>query len=110
MNPVLPFDRKAERTILRDMKKEREKEVLLEGLGARVRALRLGADLNVSQFAERASLSPRFINQLACTSCAKGLLRPFCYDLAWPLLVGARSCDAAECDAARHGEFDLLAR
>jgi XRE family transcriptional regulator, aerobic/anaerobic benzoate catabolism transcriptional regulator len=46
------------------MKMKQEREVLLEGLGARVRALRLDAKLNVSQFAERAALSPRFINQL----------------------------------------------
>jgi XRE family aerobic/anaerobic benzoate catabolism transcriptional regulator len=44
--------------------KQKEKEALLARLGARVRALRLGADLTVGKFAERASLSPRFINQL----------------------------------------------
>jgi len=44
--------------------KQKEKEALLARLGARVRALRLEADLTVSAFAECASLSPRFINQL----------------------------------------------
>jgi XRE family aerobic/anaerobic benzoate catabolism transcriptional regulator len=44
--------------------KQKEKEALLSRLGARVRALRLEARLTVSAFAERASLSPRFINQL----------------------------------------------
>ena len=44
--------------------KQNEKEALLAGLGARVRALRMEADLTVNAFAERASLSPRFINQL----------------------------------------------
>ena len=62
---MAPFDRKAERTILRYMKiKQKEKEALLASLGARVRALRLEADLTVSAFGKRASLSPRFINQL----------------------------------------------
>ncbi len=62
---MLPFDRKAARTILRRMEiKQKEKEALLARLGARVRALRLGADLTVGEFAERASLSPRFINHL----------------------------------------------
>jgi XRE family transcriptional regulator, aerobic/anaerobic benzoate catabolism transcriptional regulator len=60
-----PFDRKDKRTILRNMKiKQMEKEALLAGLGARVRALRLEADLTVSAFGKRTSLSPRFINQL----------------------------------------------
>jgi XRE family aerobic/anaerobic benzoate catabolism transcriptional regulator len=45
-------------------KEKKEKEALLARLGARVRALRLGADLTVRGFAERASLSQRFINQL----------------------------------------------
>ncbi|HKQ76519.1 MAG TPA: shikimate kinase [Blastocatellia bacterium] len=44
--------------------KQQEKEALLVSLGARVRALRLEAGLTISAFAERASLSPRFINQL----------------------------------------------
>jgi XRE family aerobic/anaerobic benzoate catabolism transcriptional regulator len=44
--------------------KQKEKDALLARLGARVRALRLEADLTVSEFARRASLSPRFINQL----------------------------------------------
>jgi XRE family aerobic/anaerobic benzoate catabolism transcriptional regulator len=44
--------------------KQKEKEILLACLGARVRSLRLGADLTVAEFAERASLSPRFINQI----------------------------------------------
>ena len=44
--------------------KRKEKEALLARLGARVRALRLEADLTVSAFAKRASLSPRFINKL----------------------------------------------
>ncbi|MCI0388531.1 MAG: helix-turn-helix domain-containing protein [Acidobacteria bacterium] len=41
-----------------------EKKSLLSGIGARVRALRLGDGLTVREFAERAALSPRFINQL----------------------------------------------
>lgn len=44
--------------------KQKEKEALLARLGAQVRTLRLDAHLTVSEFAERASLSPRFINQL----------------------------------------------
>jgi XRE family aerobic/anaerobic benzoate catabolism transcriptional regulator len=43
---------------------QKEKETLLARLGARVRTLRLEADLTVSEFAKRTSLSPRFINQL----------------------------------------------
>lgn len=41
-----------------------EKKSLLRGIGSRVRALRLGDGLTVREFAERAALSPRFINQL----------------------------------------------
>lgn len=37
---------------------------LLSGIGARVRAMRLEAGLTVREFADRAALSPRFINQL----------------------------------------------
>jgi XRE family aerobic/anaerobic benzoate catabolism transcriptional regulator len=44
--------------------KQKEKEALLASLGARLRALRLAEDLTVGEFAKRASLSPRFINQL----------------------------------------------
>lgn len=40
------------------------KNPLLINLGGRVRALRLEQNLTVKDFAERASLSPRFINQL----------------------------------------------
>jgi XRE family transcriptional regulator, aerobic/anaerobic benzoate catabolism transcriptional regulator len=41
-----------------------EKNSLLSGIGARVRAMRLESGFTVREFAERASLSPRFINQL----------------------------------------------
>ncbi|MBO0800819.1 MAG: helix-turn-helix domain-containing protein, partial [Blastocatellia bacterium] len=37
---------------------------LLSGIGARVRAMRLAAGLTVREFADRAALSPRLINQL----------------------------------------------
>jgi XRE family aerobic/anaerobic benzoate catabolism transcriptional regulator len=46
------------------MNKRDEKNSLLSGIGARVRAMRLGSGLTVREFAERAALSPRFINQL----------------------------------------------
>lgn len=43
---------------------KKQKDTLLADLGARVRGLRLDADWTVKEFAERAKLSPRFINQL----------------------------------------------
>jgi XRE family transcriptional regulator, aerobic/anaerobic benzoate catabolism transcriptional regulator len=46
------------------MNKGAEKNLLLSGIGARVRAIRLECGLTVREFAERAELSPRFINQL----------------------------------------------
>jgi XRE family aerobic/anaerobic benzoate catabolism transcriptional regulator len=46
------------------MSKQDEKNSLLSGIGARVRAMRLESGLTVREFAERAALSPRFINQL----------------------------------------------
>src|SRR2546422_824531 len=62
---MLRFDREGERIILRYMEiTEKDKEALLARLGARVRALRLGAGLTIGEFADRASLSPRFVNQL----------------------------------------------
>jgi XRE family transcriptional regulator, aerobic/anaerobic benzoate catabolism transcriptional regulator len=46
------------------MNKRDEKNSLLSGIGARVRAMRLEGGLTVREFAERVALSPRFINQL----------------------------------------------
>src|SRR5262245_1181019 len=46
------------------MDQEDGKAGLLTAVGARVRALRLEAGLTVREFAERAALSPRFVNQL----------------------------------------------
>lgn len=43
---------------------KKHKDTLLANLGARVRSLRLEAKLTVREFAEKAALSPRFINQL----------------------------------------------
>ncbi len=57
------IDRNAGRTILREMNKK-QKDSFLASLGARLRSLRLEANLTVKEFAERADLSPRFINQL----------------------------------------------
>lgn len=46
------------------MNDQGDKNLLLARLGARVRALRLKAGLTVKDFAARAGLSPRFVNQL----------------------------------------------
>lgn len=46
------------------MNDETGKALLLAAVGARVRALRVEAELTVREFARRAALSPRFINQL----------------------------------------------
>ena len=46
------------------MNDDNAKVLLLTRIGARVRALRLDAGLTVKGFAERAVLSPRFVNQL----------------------------------------------
>jgi XRE family aerobic/anaerobic benzoate catabolism transcriptional regulator len=46
------------------MKEEPAKASLLAAVGAQIRVLRLGAGLTVREFAGRAALSPRFINQL----------------------------------------------
>ena len=46
------------------MSKRTNKILLLSGLGARVRALRLKSGMTVMEFAGRAAISPRFINQL----------------------------------------------
>ncbi len=46
------------------MKYNYEKDALLESIGARVRALRLGARLTIKELAERAALSSRFVMQL----------------------------------------------
>lgn len=46
------------------MNDEKAKSRLLAAVGAHIRALRLGAGLTVREFARRAALSPRFINQL----------------------------------------------
>jgi len=50
------------------MTAEQSKAALLAGVGARVRALRIDAGLNVRQLADRARLSRRFINQLEAGS------------------------------------------
>jgi XRE family aerobic/anaerobic benzoate catabolism transcriptional regulator len=46
------------------MNAKNDKTPVLARVGARVRALRLGAGLTVNAFAQRAGLSPRFVNQL----------------------------------------------
>jgi XRE family aerobic/anaerobic benzoate catabolism transcriptional regulator len=46
------------------MNDEPKKTLLLAAVGARTRALRLEAGLTVKEFARRAALSPRFVNQL----------------------------------------------
>src|SRR5438067_816343 len=46
------------------MSRKSDKAALLEGVGARVRALRVEAHLTVKELAERADLSPRFVAQL----------------------------------------------
>jgi XRE family aerobic/anaerobic benzoate catabolism transcriptional regulator len=46
------------------MNDDAQKALLLSAVGARIRALRLDAGLTVKEFARRAALSPRFINQL----------------------------------------------
>jgi XRE family aerobic/anaerobic benzoate catabolism transcriptional regulator len=46
------------------MKNSRDRLTLLKGIGARVHALRQQQNLTVREFARRADLSPRFINQL----------------------------------------------
>ena len=46
------------------MSHEQVRDVLLDAIGRRVRALRLEAGMTVRDFAERAALSPRFAHQL----------------------------------------------
>ena len=46
------------------MSKEPNKSSVLAAVGSRTRALRLEAGLTVKEFARRAALSPRFVNQL----------------------------------------------
>lgn len=46
------------------MTKQKDKNSLLIGVGARVRAVRQSIHLTVREFSRRADLSPRFINQL----------------------------------------------
>ena len=46
------------------MNKTKARASLLNGIGARVRTLRQQQNLAVREFAARADLSPRFINQL----------------------------------------------
>jgi len=46
------------------MKDEPDKTLFLSAVGARTRSLRLKAGLTVKEFAKRAALSPRFVNQL----------------------------------------------
>jgi XRE family transcriptional regulator, aerobic/anaerobic benzoate catabolism transcriptional regulator len=46
------------------MSQEHDRIVLLKSVGARVRALRLEAGLTVKEFADRASLSARFVHQI----------------------------------------------
>ena len=47
-----------------DMTKQKAKDILLNGVGTRVRTLRQRNNLTVREFSQRARLSPRFINQL----------------------------------------------
>jgi len=62
---ILPIDIRGKRIIIRDsMNDEPKKALLLAAVGARTRALRLEAGLTVKEFARRAALSPRFVNQL----------------------------------------------
>jgi XRE family aerobic/anaerobic benzoate catabolism transcriptional regulator len=46
------------------MERNGDRRELLEGIGARVRALRAGAQLTIKELAARAHLSPRFVAQL----------------------------------------------
>src|ERR1051325_421910 len=46
------------------MKLEEEKNLLLQGLGARIKALRNAANLTIKELARRADLSLRFVNQI----------------------------------------------
>src|SRR5438445_13033074 len=46
------------------MSRKSDKAALLEGIGARVRGLRVEAHLTVKELAQRADLSPRFVAQL----------------------------------------------
>src|SRR5262245_52110933 len=46
------------------MSQEQDRVVLLTAVGARVRSLRLEAGLTVKEFADRASLSARFVHQI----------------------------------------------
>ena len=60
-----PLNITGKRIIIRpDMNDESGKALLLAAVGARIRSLRLDAGLTVREFARRAALSPRFINQL----------------------------------------------
>ena len=62
---ILPIDKRGKRIIIRaSMNDEPVKALLLAAVGARTRALRLEAGLTVKEFARRAALSPRFVNQL----------------------------------------------
>ena len=46
------------------MSRKSDRPLLLESIGARVRALRAEAQLTIKDLAERAGLSPRFVAQL----------------------------------------------
>lgn len=62
---ILPIDIRGKRIIIRaSMNDEPVKALLLAAVGARTRALRLESGLTVQEFAKRAALSPRFVNQL----------------------------------------------
>ena len=62
---ILPIDIRNKRIIIRaSVNEEPVKAMLLAAVGARTRALRLEAGLTVKEFARRAELSPRFVNQL----------------------------------------------
>src|SRR5882724_12893265 len=62
---ILPIDIRGKRIIIRtSMNDEPVKALLLAAVGARTRTLRLEAGLTVKEFARRAALSPRFVNQL----------------------------------------------
>ena len=62
---ILPIDIRGKRIIIRtSMNDEPVKALLLAAVGARTRTLRLEAGLTVKEFARRAALSARFVNQL----------------------------------------------
>ncbi len=63
--PDIQIDKLAVRNILRPvMKNQQTRNSLLLGIGTRLRSLRQSKNLTVREFAERAQLSQRFVNQV----------------------------------------------